>query len=281
MGRLTVAALALALAAAGCGPQLTTETESVPDPDVRQVLDRWDAADLAAPRFLPLGPLTSWGPEWDLPMSTATLYDGFVEPAPGVALPAGPQRGIIRWPGGAELDVPLLTARQALADLQESAQWCPGCQGGAPIRLTGAEPVTAEILTDRGTATVPAWSFTVEGGAVRITRVAVTPGGPGDPSGGARLGPRYVTPGPDDRTLTVRFQGRAEGDGPCTADYPARAAESRYAAVVVLSEIRTSAPGSACATVLHPRTVTVTLTEPLGRRVLLDVGGRPVRVERR
>ncbi|GAA2643859.1 hypothetical protein GCM10010399_92280 [Dactylosporangium fulvum] len=42
-----------------------------------------------------------------------------------------------------------------------------------PLQVTGARLSTARIQTTRGPATVPAWEYTLQGTAVRLTRVAV------------------------------------------------------------------------------------------------------------
>ena len=93
------------------------------------------------------------------------------------------------------------------------------------------------------------------------------------------LGIDSATVTPDGRRLTVGFLG-AKGPAtvPCGIDYAAEPVESAVAVVVVL----TSHPHNAndmCTLMGYPRTATLTLDTPLGKRAVLDmVMGLPVPV---
>jgi hypothetical protein len=78
----------------------------------------------------------------------------------------------------------------------------------------------------------------------------------------------------DGLTLTLGTTGGPETPGPCGEDLSASAAESDTAvAVAIASRFHTPPAGSACTAEAHSRTVTVRLSRPLGRRVLVDAKG--------
>jgi hypothetical protein len=77
----------------------------------------------------------------------------------------------------------------------------------------------------------------------------------------------------DGHVLNVEFQGSSGGaTGPCGVEYSVEAAYSEHAVVVIIHEatLRGDA-GVPCLMSAVDRTASVTLREPIGNRVMLDV----------
>jgi hypothetical protein len=229
--------------------------------------------------------------DWELAVgdnNKAALYAGLVEAV--AQLPTDlPPPGEVRWDDGGSLQVPLISAAQALHEIQADKADCGGCTDLSPLRVTGATLSTGKVSTSRGPASVPIWEFRVEGTAVRITRVAVAPAQtvtvsppPWDstnPPIGIWI--ESATGSASSRELTVTFTGapKPASEG-CGADYTTEAVESSLAVVVIVIEHRNPLPG-ACTAVGAERTATVQLAAPLGERAVLDVlQGQPVPVTR-
>jgi len=126
--------------------------------------------------------------------------------------------------------------------------------------------------TDRGSRRLPAWLFEFQNvrDSARVLAVASTsifnspkalPGRPPFVSD-ARIGP-------DDRALTVRFDGAPSGTGPCTADYDLGVVQSRTTIAVTVHE-HDHDSGVSCAQPGYLRQVTTRLDAPLGARVVVD-----------
>jgi hypothetical protein len=189
------------------------------------------------------------------------------------------------WEDGSVQLLPLVSAAQALEDLQAAGgQACPDCDA---LKVTGAKLTTVQIETGRGPATVPAWDFSLQGTAVHVTRVAVSAQAnisvsppawdPNNPPVGQSIESASGSVG--GRELTVSFIGaRGPGSQPCGADYDAEAVESETAVVVIIIEHNNPTP-VACAAIGALRTATVRLAAPLGDRAVLEVvQGLPVPV---
>jgi hypothetical protein len=141
------------------------------------------------------------------------------------------------------------------------------------------------IETTRGAATAPAWEYTLDATAVRITRVAVAssaavtvvppPWDPYDSPAGLRIESATTTVG--GKRLTVSFTGAAGSAAePCGADYIGEAVEGANAVIVI---VNIHSNGGACPDIGYPRTTTVELAGPLGDRAVLEVvQGLPVPV---
>ncbi|MFD5818275.1 hypothetical protein [Streptomyces sp. NPDC127038] len=189
-------------------------------------------------------------------------------PLPGTTKPEGE----VRWSDGRSLTLPLTTARSAYDELAR------GGNSGPSLRVTGARLGTMTLLTSRGTATVPAWLFTIKGYDTPLKRVAVTPGKlPRPPIGPVRkqtaaLGPLggFEAVAGNGRTLTVRADHGACDDGPAVDVLETQDS------VVLSASIRGVSDGP-CTSELRTEKVTVKLRGPFGRRILLDAfTGRPV-----
>ena len=131
-----------------------------------------------------------------------------------------PPDGEVRWSDGTTRMVSLTTARDAVTALTgHGGGDCSGCR---PVLLTGARLTTGQVDTSHGSATVPVWEFTVEGSAVRLTRVAIDPASmvvlpPWDPIGVPfTLSIMSASGAVDGRDLTVKFIGAEHSaDEPC------------------------------------------------------------------
>jgi hypothetical protein len=237
--------------------------------------------------FQPAGELTGQVGDWEPAVgdnNKPAVMAGMLEAVQNLSS-AAPPDGLITWSDGTSTPVPLLSAAAALDQIRSTAAGT--CSDCTMIDVTGATLATVSIATNRGLATVPAWSFALAGTAVRVTRVAVArtvqvvpP--PWDPSHApAGLSIERATLAPDERTLTVSFIGAPDpATKPCGEDYAAEAVESDLAVVVIVHVHAYPLPG-ACAAVGAERTATLTLANPLGARAVLEVQeGLPVPVTR-
>ncbi len=201
---------------------------------------------------------------------------GQVRIAPGV--PTGATgTSTMRFSGGRTVPVTVLDARAALA-----AQLPPtsaDCGDMAPancqLTITAAKLTTADVETTAGRATVPAWSFRVQGLSSPVVVVAVPaqqlpaePLEPVTPPGLPAAGPGFtgvesVTAGPGD-TLEVTLTY-----GACDSQVRGHLVE--FDDLVVVGGTSTPAPpGTLCNSALYLSTSTVRPGRPLGDRVLVS-----------
>lgn len=197
--------------------------------------------------------------------------------------PSGAPAGVVTWPDGANMRVPVLSEAQVFAALKDnSGGRCPSCVT-KPLAVTAAKPTTMSIPTSRGTATVPAWSCTLQGVSTPVVRAALPPGSyvtqysyraPTEqlgPLGKGFVGAVGATASPDGRTLTLTLTGSscAPMRGRLESTWGGLVAEVG-GMVVVGGWMHDPRPARACAADLIGRTVTVQLAKPLGDRVILD-----------
>ncbi|HJX68100.1 MAG TPA: hypothetical protein VJ258_05180 [Candidatus Limnocylindrales bacterium] len=285
-----VAAVALAAGLSGCVGALPAGNDSGRlHQQAQAALARWDAAVAVAGHsaFVPTGELTSQVGDWEEAVGSnnkMALMSGVVEAA--VTLPAEtPPDGQVRWQDGSTETVRLVSAQQAVADIKaDGVQPCPEC---VPLQITGAQLTSGSIETSRGKAQAPVWEFTLQGTAVRVTRVAIAARvavvlptwNPYDAPVGLSI--ESATGSVGGRQLTVSFTGaQASADQACGADYSAEAVESSTAVVVIVTEHRhNGGVGEFCTDEGYRRSAEVELSAPLGDRAVLEVKeGRPVPV---
>ncbi|MBB3730369.1 hypothetical protein [Nonomuraea dietziae] len=194
-------------------------------------------------------------------------------------LPANsPHRADVRWPDGEVSQVPLISAASAYEEFSKPAdlieEECPAkkCR---PLRVTGARLGKVSLETSRGAIQVPAWMFTVEGVEQKKVHVAVDPSAvtarPERIQGGFEevMAFDLVAGKPDE--LLIRY-----GFGACDTVHGPRAYETDQLVVIDMDE-EDSSSGKPCPAILKTATTTVTLTRPLGDRLVLDSGtGLPV-----
>ena len=283
--------LLLMVALSGCwvggqGPAAATDREHR---QAQKALDRWAAAVAAADEqawFVPVGEMTGQVGDWEagVGQNKEALYAGMVEAA--ITLPTEtPPAGEVRWENGTSHPLHPISAQQALQELKAAVvQACPEC---VSLQITATRLTTAQIQTSRGPALAPAWEFTIQGTAVRVTRIAIgasdtitvtpPPWDPYDPPVGLSI--ESATGRVGGRELTVGFTGAPRpGAEPCGADYSAEAVESASAVVVIVTA-HPNPFSAGCTLVGARRTATVELAEALDVRIVLEVKqGLPVPV---
>jgi hypothetical protein len=298
-----IAVVAAALVLSGCARNNPVPAGPAPDrstrvdQQARDALARWDraVAGTDGPAFVPTQELIEQVGDWEGESghnNKPALGAGLLTLA--VALPDGaPPAGTVRWDDGTTLAVPVVPATEAYHRILDTGQGtCPAC---TRLEVTGATLTTMRLSTSRGTATVPAWEYTLRGTAVRILRVAVDPArtvsvsppawDATNPPAGTSV--ESATVSPDGRRLTLHFVGApGPASQPCGADYTARAVESDRAVVAIVEEHveghsdRHDAP-QICPAIGADRTATLDLSRPLGNRAVLEVRqGLPVPLSR-
>jgi hypothetical protein len=187
-------------------------------------------------------------------------------------LPAGPLPGLVRWAGGTTLRLPVLTARAAFAE-RAAQRPCGGPGACGQLTVTGARPGVVTVRTSR------VWPACLPG----VSRWRAGLGGQRGRRGAQRSGrPARVRPDPgrgpehagvtgltavsaDGSTLTLTFTGSA-----CDAAWGAYRYQSNTT-VVAGSWEKPAAGTTPCPAVGMARAARVTLSRPLGTRVILDV----------
>jgi len=200
---------------------------------------------------------------------------GHVTIAPGVKLASGGTTRI-DFGDGSDLSVGVLDPRSALTDaIATPYDNCGHIHVPASkctLTITGASLKTVEVDTSRGRATVPAWSFTAKGLSRPIIAVAISAAvlkpvvEPAAPPG---------LPDPDRDLLPAGRLIRADGNtltfdidhGTCDADLRAHAVEFEDMVVIggTYSQSRSFCEGVGAST-----PATITLTEPLGTRAIIN-----------
>jgi hypothetical protein len=283
----SASALLVAMALAGCAFAPGATDPAAAHQRAQAVLSAWAEAVAAAggrASVTPVGELTGQIGDWEEAVgdnNKRALMAGMVasvNPLSGKA----PPDGEVAWQDGTTTKVPLLSAQEAIAAI-ESTTAAP-CSDCAMLLVTEARLTSGPIQTSRGPATAPVWEFTLQGTAVKVTRVAianpvvVTPDEVGSQLG-LRIDSASRTVGGNE--LTVAFVGAPDpANMPCGEDYTAEAVESDLAVVVIVTRHPHFAPfGEACSLVGAERTASATMAGPLGDRVVLDLQqGTPVAV---
>ncbi|TMB82935.1 MAG: hypothetical protein E6J39_07715 [Chloroflexi bacterium] len=250
--------------------------------EAQAALDRWASAVSKAggPPWFSVAPGYATGQvgDWEVAMGS----DGKVAVQAG-ALNADPELSDsvpapaeVRWADGVARTLPLVSARDALAELRADGNGqCGDCH---PLIVSGARLSTAKVTTSRGQATVPAWEFTLEGTSVRVTYLAVSPAATAKVAPHEGVGRQIdsATGTRSGRVLTVTFTGSpGPGSRPCGADYDAEAVESSLGVVVIVREHRYVDPDPSASPIICTsegafRMANVELAQPLGDRAVLD-----------
>ncbi|MEV4622580.1 hypothetical protein AB0J74_28200 [Asanoa sp. NPDC049573] len=262
-----------------------------------QTVERW--AEEVADAWAPSG--DAWRQGY-VPLQEPTSIDGDLTDGEKRALGAGywqanttlsttrPKPGTVLFHDGS-LTMPLLSAAEAYQKMDLGDP--PPCTGptvppspdpsagpdgsvSAPaggdclaMSTSGASLTTMEIRTSRGVATVPAWRFEISGGRAVIRDAVADPAPvpspaatPADRKPPAEMVSTQDMTGVDGLTLRYRL-----GVGACDRDITPIVVERATAVVVTGAVTRT---GETCTDQLLLEPVSVTLTEPLGDRPVLD-----------
>jgi hypothetical protein len=187
-----------------------------------------------------------------------------------------PDRAAATWPDGTKVTYAATAASTAFSGLTQSGTFEPDCSSVAALPVTAIRFGVAGFETDRGQAQMSAWLFRASGAWAEFAEPALVTsafwkGGyvMGAVGGGA-------TVSSDGLHLTFGFVGGAPS-GPCGSDYTAAAAESAHAVAIAVKAYPLQSGGSVvCDLIGHSRSVEVTLSAPLGGRVLLDETGTPL-----
>jgi hypothetical protein len=255
------------------------------------VLGQWDAVADAGDRVAVIaqgGPaLPGWSGsvgEWEPALQVSgkmAAISGMVFAA--TALPtSSPPPGAVVWPDGNRQEVDVVSAADALLAMRAGKiNDCPEC---VPLRVTAARLGTARLDTVRGEATAPAWEFTVEGSAARLTRIAIAPADV-HPIAPLVTDTRHfpqiwrATVDATGMRLTAFFVGATAGRlQTCGADYTSEVVESTRGVVVLVYEHR-NPTDAICAAMGKDHAVTHTLATPLDDRAVVELSqGVPVPV---
>jgi hypothetical protein len=193
-------------------------------------------------------------------------------------LPSSRLPSTVTRPGEpSHLPLPPLGAQATFQRLAVN-QPCPNGPCGS-FTVTGASPGHLTVQSNRGKATIPAWTFTVTGPPYRVTEAALAPGSysalpPVAPDGlaGNFGGASLAAISAGGRVLTVTF---AVGD--CGTPHYGGLVYQTATAVVIGSWSVPGKTSGACAMDLLVAHATVRLRAPLGARPVLDVGsGEPL-----
>ncbi len=254
----------------------------------KQVADAWRSRGLVAAwrdSLIPLSGLTdvpAFSPNGEL---KAAYGNGWVEVAG--TLPTATKPGASVSVGGSTIAVRLQPAAAALRDATpQRFGACPpavtvgGC--GDPVLITGAKLTTTTLATNRGVATVPAWSFTIKGNEGPLVQVAIDPadldpapgagtqipGADGDRTRGVVASQALISIGGSTVTYSV-------GVGACDSDITPRVYETDD--LVVVGATIGQPTAEVCNDMLKIQPVQVTTRSAVGTRPVVDaLTGAPV-----
>ena len=233
----------------------------------------------------PVGELTGQVGDWEEAVggnNKRALMAGLIASDRPLAEDAPPD-GKVTWQDGTTTKVPLMSAQQAIVAMESTTE--APCADCTMLLVTDAQLMSGPIQTTRGPATAPIWEFTVEGTAVKVTRIAIANPvvvAPDEGGWGLGLAIESASGSVDRSELTVAFVGApVPGDKPCGEDYTAEAVESDLAVVVIVTRHpHVGLLPQGCSAVGARRTATATLAAPLGDRIVLDLQqGTPVPLE--
>lgn len=193
-------------------------------------------------------------------------------------LPHTTGRGDVRFPDGTSMPVALVGAQTAYSRFPKRSANCP--MGDQPpwLTITSARLSTAEILTSRGKAIVPAWHYSVPGLTQPLISVAVAPSAittlpqmtlpEYDGSSDGLVGAGGLISGKGD---VVTF---GVGIGACDKDLSPLVWETPELVLVGGSVTRTE---TLCAAMQLSRRLEIRTKKPVGERLIVDaVTGRPL-----
>jgi len=270
----------------GPGP---AEARSLFEARGRQIAEAWQAMPIQTRHggFSPLQSLTIEPAGLPKLLDAAVFLGAYWLRTDLASPPAEP--GLIRFADAEPMAVPLVPADQAFSQvnrvvcaadrpLLEPGQPDPSGMACFALPVTDVRLGEVPMQTTRGAATVPAWLFTVPGLPTPIARVAVASEAITEPPPLPAMSPRL-------RTVMVSPMMIDHVDGATVHFWFAldchrvvRAVAHETADVVVLGiQVEPPRRGETCAAVVVPRPLRVTLAAPVGRRLLLAVGGTVVK----
>ena len=193
-----------------------------------------------------------------------------------------PTQAVATWTDGTTATYSAISASEAFSEMTHVAVRMPGreCVSVPALPVTAARFGTAQVKTDRGTATVSSWLFTATGVQGDMAYPALPRSAYWEIRTDKRSSDQGASVSGDARLVTLTFTGAPDNPGPCGADYTAAVAESGSAVAVAVLANPHAAPDApiACAAIAAERSVTVNLAAPLGGRVVLNAAGDIVTV---
>ena len=162
----------------------------------------------------------------------------------------------------------LISANRAAQVLTSGAS---SSASSATVTVTRVKLATGIFATDRGRQALPAWQFTLQGVTSPADVLAVATAERFWPSKFVRDATHTTAAqaGRSGRALTLTVWGAPAGTGACHASYSLRQRSSAQAvAIDVASTVHFH--GQNCSSAAVPVTLPVTLSAPLGNRVLVD-----------
>ena len=231
------------MALAGCALAPGATDPAAAHQRAQAVLSAWAEAVAAAGEHAavtPVGELTGQIGDWEEAVgdnNKRALMAGMVaSDQPAIRGGAARRRGGVAGRDDDEGAPPLGAGSHRRDRVHHIEAPCSDC---AMLLVTAARLTSGPIQTSRGPATAPIWEFTVQGTAVKVTRVAianpvvVAPDEVGSQLGLAIDSASGTVGGTE---LTVAFVGAPDpGDMPCGEDYTAEAVESDLAVVVIVT----------------------------------------------
>lgn len=220
-------------------------------------------------------------PEWTPNVELKASYgNGWIRSSD--PLPDTPGRGEVKFPDGTALAVPVAGARTTFSGLPARSGDCP--EAGQPptcqwLTITAAKLSTMKLQTSRGLATVPAWSFKIEGLSQPLLRVAV-----GTPAMTSLPEPRAPEQNAPKGVVSAMHLASIKGDvvafdiGIGACDKNPRGLVREFAHIIVIGgSVTVPFAGTSCNSSLEIRRVAVRTKQPVGTRPVVDaLSGRPV-----
>jgi hypothetical protein len=193
-----------------------------------------------------------------------------------------PASATASWPDGTSATFAAISAKDSYAAMSMPPANGPGalCNTVPPVTATAVRLGKSGFSTDRGTAQMSAWLFTVPGALGELAYPAIAESAFWGKVTTIGLFGGGTTVSADGLVLNFAFYGAPSGSGPCDANYTAVVAESTSAVAVATQMIPSQAqPGMVvCPAIAQARSVKVTLASPLGGRVVVDASGSVVAI---
>jgi hypothetical protein len=217
-----------------------------------------------------------------LMLDTPPVYPGFSSGGGKIAAYCGkfklafeptttaPKLASATWPDGTAATFAAISAADAYAAMVSSPPQITSidCASAQPLEVSAARLGSSRFRTDRGTAPMSAWLFTVTGSIGDVAYPAIAPSAFWNRKTAMVSFNEGGSVSRDGLTVNYGFTG-----GECDAGYKSAVAESTSAVAVVVVAIPKGGAYQACSAVGILRTITITLASPLGGRVLIDGSG--------
>ncbi|MFI6401707.1 hypothetical protein [Streptomyces sp. NPDC050548] len=261
---------------AGCGDDRSADdartdskSQQTQEKRAREVADAWHGSAAAAAwsqGYYPMAdttqpPVSGWHSDAD-----KQAYESGTIVRSGKLPTTAITQGTVKWRSGSTLSRPVVDPNRAYQSFGHYSS------KGPRLTVTGVKLGEMTITTSRGTATVPAWLFALDGYDAPLKHVAVTPSklpeppivrAPQGSADGLWSVAELAGTAADGRSLTVRATHGACDDGPVVNVLETDESVVLYASVA-------GARSGACTAQLIEQDVRVELRQPLADRVVLD-----------